>query len=86
MCPDIEAITGEILGDAWKDSRDTLRDELFETPIASMLDRVEAVIREGGGYTKYLVSAHHFFISAHLLRPETKDSSMFHCLSSVLHA
>ena len=35
----------KILGDACKDSWDTIKDELFETLIASMPDRVEAVIR-----------------------------------------
>ena len=31
----------------------TLQVELFETLKASMPDRVEAAIREGGGHTKY---------------------------------
>ena len=53
MCPGIEAISGEMLGDAYKDWWDTLKDELFETLIASMPDRVEAVVRAGRGYAKY---------------------------------
>ena len=54
MCPDIEAIPGrpiriaKILGNACKDPWDTLKDELFETLLASRPDRVEAVIRAGG--------------------------------------
>ena len=32
---------------------DTLKEELFENLVARISDRVEAVIRAQGGYTKY---------------------------------
>ena len=59
VCPDIESLSGgrahvaQALGDACKMSWDTLKNELFENLVASMPDRVEAVIRAQGGYTKY---------------------------------
>ena len=46
VCPDIGAITGgpiriaKILGNAYKDSWDTFEDEIFESLIARMPDRV----------------------------------------------
>ena len=34
-------------------ARDTLKDELFESLVCSMPDRVEAVINAKGGYTRF---------------------------------
>ena len=59
VCPDIETLSGgrarvaQALRDACRMSWETLKDELFENLVASMPDRVEAVICAQGGYTKY---------------------------------
>ena len=45
----IEKEFGEACLAAW----DTLKDELFESLVCSMPDRVEAVINAEGGYTRF---------------------------------
>ena len=56
---DIEALSrgharvAQALGNACKMSWDIVKDEHFENLVARMPDRVEAVIRAQGGYTKY---------------------------------
>ena len=72
----------KILGNACKDSWDTLKDELFETRIASMPDRVEAVIRAGGGYTKYLEVFINLWTGT--MRPMRHVHWTYDCLQSVL--